>query len=135
MLLVLKRISFTKHGTFGVLTYTSPGGLIPICLTLEDPWLDNMPNISCIPSGLYICRRTESPKFGEVYEVTNVVGRVGVLFHKGNTMHDTQGCILLGATYENTNFMGIARSQEGYGHFWALVNPVNEFKLEIHNPN
>lgn len=133
MHLTLKRFSFTKHGTFGVLGYASPDGLMPICLTLEDPWLDNQANISCIPAGAYLCKRTESPRFGDVYEITNVVGRSHVLFHKGNTIHDTNGCVLLGASIEQYPW-GISRSSEAYGVFWALVNPLNEFTLEIKNP-
>lgn len=132
--MVLKRFSFTKHGTFGVLGYVSPDGLMPICLTLEDPWLDNQANISCIPAGEYDCRRIESPRFGDCYEITNVPARSHILFHKGNTIQDTHGCILLGSSIENYPW-GVARSGEAYGAFWALVNPSNEFRLHISNPS
>lgn len=133
MLLELKRFSFTKHGTFGVLGYVSPDGLMPLCFTLEDPWLDNQANISCIPPGHYNCHRIDSPKFGEVYEIENVVGRTKILIHRGNTIHDTHGCVLLGASIEQYPW-GISRSGEAYGTFWALVNPLNDFVLTIRNP-
>lgn len=134
MLLELRRFSFTKHGTFGALGTVTPDGIIPICLTLEDPWFDNQPNIGCIPPGAYLCKRIESKSFGDVFEITNVIGRTGVLLHKGNTVFDTHGCILLGASFENTNFIGISRSQEGYNYFSAATSALMDFQLIIRNP-
>lgn len=52
--------------------------------TLERPWKDNASNVSCIPSGIYTCRPYSSPKYPDVYEVTNVPKRDHILFHSGN---------------------------------------------------
>jgi len=46
MELTLKRCASTAKGTFGVLLHDG----VPLCVTCEDPWNDNLPNISCIPS-------------------------------------------------------------------------------------
>lgn len=94
MLLNLKRISSSKHGTYGVLLH----GQAPICLTLELPWLDNQKNISCIPIGLYDVLPYSSKKYPDAYSVQNVPDRTNILLHGGNNLSHTQGCILLGST-------------------------------------
>jgi hypothetical protein len=72
--------------------------------SLELPWIGNRPNISCIPSGEYICQPHYSKKFGECYIITGVEGRSWILTHAGNLAGDrlkgyrthSYGCILLG---------------------------------------
>jgi len=95
----LIRYSSGDWGTAGVLV--SEGFS---CYTLELPWKDNRPNVSCIPAGLYEVELRESPKFGLTYWVRNVPGRKYILFHSGNWAGDrekglrshTYGCILVG---------------------------------------
>ena len=65
-----------------------------ICHTMELPWLKNNVNVSCIHGGVYQIKPVISEKFGNTYKITNVIGRTHILFHKGNTTHDTEGCIL-----------------------------------------
>ena len=70
--------------------------------SLENPWLDNRPNISCYPEGAYLCRwleRSGSGKYKRVWHVTDVPGRSGILWHAGNTVDDTLGCTLPGLTH------------------------------------
>lgn len=72
--------------------------------TLELPWRNNQPCISCIPPGTYICRLVKSPKFGMVFQVLDVEGRTHILHHSGNFAGDKEkgfrthvlGCILHG---------------------------------------
>jgi len=71
----------------------------PAFATLEPPWRDNEKNRSCIPAGRYTCQRVHSPRFGNTFEVTNVIDRAGILFHAGNIGADTEGCILLGLRF------------------------------------
>ena len=66
------------------------------CATLEPPDRDNLPNVSSIPAGHYWCLRVVSPTFNKTFEVTGVPGRSKILFHAGNTVSDTAGCIILG---------------------------------------
>jgi hypothetical protein len=74
------------------------------CQTLERTWNNNLPNISCIPKGTYICKYTFSPKFLKyTYELQNVKGRSGIRIHSGNYFFDIQGCILLGDSYSDIN--------------------------------
>lgn len=64
--------------------------------TLENPWLDNKTDISCIPDGTYTVERYDSPKYPGIYKVLNVEGRKDILIHWGNWEKDTEGCILIG---------------------------------------
>lgn len=81
--------------TFGLISL--PDG--EVIHSLENPWINNERNISCIPEGVYICNwmeRSGSGKYKRVWHVTGVPERSGVLFHAGNTTRDTFGCILPG---------------------------------------
>lgn len=68
-----------------------------ICYTLELPWKDNKKGISCIPAGVYKCAYVNSPRFGQALKVFDVPNRKYILFHVGNFLKDTHGCILLGS--------------------------------------
>ena len=110
----LKRIIENDYGTFGVLL----DGKVPFAVTLEQPWRNNQKNLSCIPMGWYTIERIESPKFGKTFEVRNVEGRSHILFHKGNIVEDTSGCILLGESFDpvlGTN--GIVNSGKAFREF------------------
>ena len=94
--LLLIRDSFSDKSTMGKLFLN--GELL--CDTLENPWLDNQKNISCIPAGEYKVRIREAKESGSrnynhllVQEVPN---RKYILFHRGNYPKDTSGCILVG---------------------------------------
>ena len=87
----LRRYSVTDHGTYGVVLDPY---MEPICQTLELPWRDNRPQLSCIPEGNYVIELlTNRPQ--RVY-VADVPGRIGIGFHPGNVLKDTLGCILPG---------------------------------------
>jgi hypothetical protein len=80
-----------QHGTFGVLLL----GAWTFCVTLEPPERANQRNVSCIPPGNYTCERIMSPRFGTTYEVYGIPNRSGILFHGGNIVEHTEGCIIL----------------------------------------
>jgi hypothetical protein len=86
----------TAKGTFGVWYVDST----PTCLTCELPWLDNQPGVSCIPPGVYHCIRHISAKFplGNTWEITNVLGRTGILIHNANDIAQLEGCICVGSS-------------------------------------
>ncbi len=97
----LIRKSRSLHGTHGHLYIPSVGFS---CYTGELPWKNNKVKKSCIPTGRYVCRIRQSPKYGKVFWLTDVKGRTYVLIHAGNYSGDvdkglkthTLGCILLG---------------------------------------
>ena len=125
----LIRVGQSERGTFGVLRV----GQVPFALTLEEPWRENQRRVSCIPAGTYRCARVQSLKFGETFQVLDVPGRSGILFHKGNTLQDTEGCILVGEQFALAEgFMPyIADSRAGYEEFMRLLQGVNECELVI----
>lgn len=66
---------------------------------LENPWLDNRNNVSCIPRGTYKVhhlKRSSSGRYKDVYWVRGVNGRRGILIHAGNITKHTKGCLLIG---------------------------------------
>ena len=96
----LDRFAYSPMGTFGRLTIGDFQ-----CFTVERPWQDNKPNVSCIPEGTYplklrespIIKRTTGGAFTKGWEVTDVPDRSLIMLHVGNTMADVEGCIAVGA--------------------------------------
>jgi hypothetical protein len=68
-------------------------GQKPVCVTIERPWKDNEPFISCIPPGIYPVRPYSSAKYPDTYEICDVPGRDKILFHVANFVSDLQGCV------------------------------------------
>ena len=64
--------------------------------TLELPWQNNKQNISCIPEGKYKLIPHKGTEFKDVYCIKDVPGRNAILFHIGNYLDDTKGCVLPG---------------------------------------
>lgn len=127
-MMILKRIALNKYGTFGVLIVDD----IPFATTLEREWLNNQQGISCIPVGTYICKRVQSPKFGNTFEITNVPNRTSILFHAGNIDDDSHGCVLIGEQFENMNGEpAIISSKKGFAEFLNLLQGTNIFTLRI----
>ena len=94
--LLLIRDTFTKESTIGRLFINGES----FCDTLENPWLDNQRNVSCIPEGQYKVRlrlpRESATRDYLHLLVQDVPNRDWILFHIGNTAKDTSGCILVG---------------------------------------
>ena len=64
------------------------------CYTIELPWMDNQPRISCIPEGKYSLQKRYSPKFKQHLLVENVAGRDVILIHPANdALKELKGCI------------------------------------------
>jgi hypothetical protein len=97
----IQRTESDRFGTFGVLTL---GGFR--CFTLELPWHDNAPQISCIPTGEYEVEPWSSKKYAQALHVREAPGRTGILIHQGNWAGEraqglycnSTGCILVGSS-------------------------------------
>jgi len=126
----LARTSYTDKGTFG--TLLAPDG-VPLCLTLEDPWLDNQRNISCIPAGIYDVVPHNGEKYKGVWRLEGVHGRDAILIHAGNTTLDTQGCILAGKSYGVVKGLPAVISSQETISMLRGVFPVR-FKLYVRSP-
>lgn len=84
------------------------GELKPFCDTLEPPrrnllnggkWDKRLKvkGMTAIPEGRYLMRFTYSPKFGKrLFQLMDVPLFDGIRIHSGNSVKDTQGCILVG---------------------------------------
>ena len=112
--LILERFDQNEHRTFGrLIGFESPGCPFDqgsdLGFTLEEPWRDNKHDISCIPAGKYPIRRYWSSKRGLCIAVDDVPGRDLIRIHRGNTLVDTEGCILVGKTI--SDYTGAGRIQ------------------------
>src|ERR1035437_4331915 len=85
----------TDSGTFGALSIE---GSDFNCVTLELPWLNDLPNVSCIPIGSYLCDWKWSQSHGrKVYHVEGIPGgRTNVEIHSANAIFQLRGCLALG---------------------------------------
>ena len=116
-----------QQGTFGVLVLREKA----FCVTLERPWMDNQRDISCIPLGDYSCQHVQSQRFGDAFVVRDVPGRTHILFHIGNTVEDTSGCILLGQRFDDGKGQMIHDSKKAFDAFMAALDGRETFKLTI----
>lgn len=99
----------SDQGTEGVIS-------VPVLgfssFSLELPWRDNRPNVSCIPPGTYPISWRESRRW-KAYHIQNVPDRSWILSHPGNYAGDVekgylthvQGCVLQGSR------MGVLKGQ------------------------
>jgi len=135
-----RQFELSGWGTFGILTM--PGYS---CHTLERPWLGNQPFISCIPPNdtendkdIYKLREGFFNRGGyPTVEVVDVKGRTHIKFHKGNTVTDTQGCILLGTDLDvivnnsSGGALGLTFSNDAFAEFmqaWRQV-PIEGMRI------
>ena len=104
----------------------------PLILTLE-PALEGIPH-PCIPVGKYKCKRVNNRvthggmPIKTTFEVQDVPGRSGILFHVGNSMKDTLGCILPG---KGIGKFSIFWSLIAFNEFIDATINIDEFDLEI----
>lgn len=91
--------------------------------TVERPWANNAPYVSCIPEGSYVLLQRTFYRAGyETLELQDVPDRSHILIHKGNTPADVQGCIALGdrrGTLEN--LWAVLGSGIAFDRFWKHI--------------
>jgi len=98
-MLHLNRYHSDLFGTYGVLVFNNK----ILCYTYERQWLNNIPNLSCIPVGEYAYNLVSSLRHGRCFSINNVPNRSAILIHAGNGAADTQGCILPGLSVDIEN--------------------------------
>jgi hypothetical protein len=94
--LLIIRDTFSEKSTGGELFLNGE----KMCDTLENPYINNERNISCIPEGEYkvrlrVARESATRDYLHLL-VKDVPNRDYILFHRGNSAKDTRGCILVG---------------------------------------
>ena len=123
--LTLTRARFEADGIFGELT----NGDKHVCYTLEHSF-DSVP---AVPAGTYTCKRGQHRLGGMAnnfitFEVQNVPGHTGILFHTGNTNRDSEGCILLGQQIKGAVLLN---SRPAFASFMELLDRLPQFTLEV----
>lgn len=142
----LERTADTEFGVFGYLTLRAGDGkLLGRYRTAEEDWLDNAPNLSCIPDGRYQCRRTIYNRYQvETFEITGVPNRSRILFHWGNTEENVEGCVMLGLLYGSMPAKDeddpkhpevekwcVKRSKDAFADFITALRGADTFWLDV----
>lgn len=119
----------TEHGTPG--KFNLDGSFF--CYTMEPPDKNNEPQVSCIPTGIYICKLITSPHFGKVYQLMDVPNRDHILIHKGNAAFlDSKGCILLGSTLGTfKGYPAVLDSHSAFDRFMLKNQGYDEITITI----
>jgi len=117
-----------RQGVFGAMKIDWE----PFCVTLEPPDQDNQRNISCIPPGQYICHRYSSERYGETWQVMFIPNRSSVLFHAGNIVRHTRGCILTAQHYGKLRGdLAVLNSGKTFKEFMRKTETCSELYLTI----
>jgi len=104
------------------------------CYTLELPWNDNTPNISCIPVGRYTAAIDKNVTIGKEYVIRlqDVPNRTGILIHVGNYTNEIAGCILVGnRQITNSVKKMVTNSRHTMGALLREIEFDNELTVEI----
>lgn len=127
--LTLKRVDCTDEYTFGELWYNDRF----LCHTLEDPIRDRkVKHKTAIPYGTYKIVITMSQRFKQLMpRLLNVPNFTGILIHKGNTVENTSGCILVGESRYGNKLL---YSVPAYTEVFLLIKKIlktNDLEIEI----
>jgi len=130
MIAELIRLETNKiYGTLGILKINKK----VFCCTLEPADNENKSNISSIPTGQYTCRRYSSQKYNDTFEVLDVTDRSSILFHSGNVINDTAGCIILGQYFDklSSHERAVLNSGSTFDKFINLLDGQLSFHLTV----
>jgi hypothetical protein len=99
-----------------------------IAYTLERPWVNNVQNISSIPTGKYTGHlRYDHTDFWRI-ELDGVPNRTNVQIHIGNEVDQSKGCVLVGMKL-GADLCSVLDSSTAYAAlkkaFYGTDNPVS----------
>ncbi len=140
----LERFAYLDDGTFGKLFIENK-----VYYTVEAPWKNNKPFISCLPECRYSLDKATSSKYGPTYALTNE--RIGVtvckepgssryacLLHPGNWPSDVEGCISPGLSleanskeFETPGPLMITSSRTALTQIWDYIERLNITHIQI----
>jgi len=137
----LTRFCFSEQmGTFGQLECQGE-----TFYTVEKPFKNNLPFVSCVPAGEYSLMPYQSVKYGDTFKLVSVPNNVmpdkiddkiryGILIHRGNTVDNVVGCIAVGDKLGMVNgkwaVMNSRQTMDRLRKLWQKEKPL---KLEIEN--
>ena len=99
--------------------------------TLEDKVREvKIQNETAIPTGTYSVVIDHSNRFNrDLPHILNVPNFEGIRIHSGNSSKDTDGCILLGTTWTDGDFIG--NSKIAFDSFFAQLEKAKTATLTI----
>jgi hypothetical protein len=128
-IVTLDRFCYTPEGTMGELSHDGFK-----CWTLENPWIDNEVNISCIPVGVYAIKRDNFKGKYPNFKLLDVPGRTHIEMHRGNTKEHTRGCILTGSDWFVTEVAArVTDSTNALNAFMESMEGIDMAILHIRN--
>lgn len=91
------------NGTFG---FISIDGFDDRWFSMERPWKENKPNVSCIPLGTYEARHGTFAAGGGYpdLELVHVPARKFIEIHAANYANQLKGCIAPGTTFSMSDW-------------------------------
>ena len=91
---------------------------------------------TAIPAGRYGLRLSMSNRFKRVLpELLEVPGFTGVRIHAGNTIEDTEGCLLVGRTRSNGRIVESRQAFEAlFGRLQAATAASDTIMIDMENP-
>jgi hypothetical protein len=128
MLIEVKRFDFKDSYTAGRMYIDN----LYFCYTLEDVVREGakVDGQTAIPTGTYDVIIDDSTRFGRpMPHILNVPNFKGVRIHSGNTSKDTEGCILLGASYAGKDFIG--NSKNSFDIFFEKLKAAKTATIKI----
>lgn len=127
--IVIFRTAYHPLFTGGLLQVRENGSRVPSfqCHSLERPWMDNEPYVSCIPTGRYRLKKaihkisTPDPNDDyEVYEICDVRDRTVIHIHIANWPSQIEGCVALGMR-PHPNRWGVSSSRIAFNLFMSAM--------------
>jgi len=105
------------------------------CATLELPWINNQPRVSCIPEGRYTMKFEYSNSFKEfLWELKGVPGRSVIKIHRANYPSELLGCIALGLSHADIDADGLldlVSSRKAVDRFHEAMNGATSSTITI----
>lgn len=120
-----------------IVTDTENNDILFTSQSLERGWLNNVRNISCIPTGIYKLRLEWSPKFQkDLWEIYDVPNRRECKFHAANFSRQLNGCIALGQDridIDNDGLIDITNSRNTMKKFHKALEGETQASLHVIN--
>lgn len=131
-----------EQGVFGRLYHD--GELI--CYTVEQPWRDNRPNVSCVPAGRYKLEAHHSEKYPDTFAMVNhglgvyhypadgwtAKDRYSCLIHTANYARQVSGCIGPGhKLFASSGEWMVTRSRLTMGLIRAIIEDIDDWYITI----
>lgn len=132
-ILYLLRMQKSSIQTDGVVLIMRGAHCLFNAHSLELPWKDNSPRISCIEPGEYFMTFQYSPAFKtKLWELQDVPGRSEVKFHRLNYVYQSNGCIGVGKIRVDINGDGtldLGYSQTTLNGMHKVLQPYEQERL------